>query len=508
MDVKVIVYDERDVCDLKVGKNFMREQAKKYAAEGIRAIQLLRSEVVSNPTIVENLTRYAKGDDTRQSIAARKCTVRAVQWEVAKEFYAANHPQGSTAYMNDTLGLWHDGALVAAMSFSAHGDRRGAASNSLQGVSLTRFATSVRVPGGAGKLLSAWRKENPTAVVVSYSDNRLFSGEMYAKLGFVVTKEVPADYMVYNPFTKELRHKSAFQRKRLERWRVELGRDDIPAYDHLTDPRTEFQMEDALGLLRIYQAGMLRWELPALTPVASATPKAQDYYVYVHRKATTGEIFYVGKGKGGRAWDAKVGRNPHWHRTVAKHGLRVELVQTGMQEWWAFELEQELIACIGRRDTGSGPLVNMTDGGEGESGRVMQESTRKLQSTIKTGKVPSVETRKRMAAAQKGRKHSADTKKKMSASGRKRSADTFGFRPKVAVVKGDSIIFEGSVVAEQWLRANGYPTADRSNLVKCCRGKIKASCGSVWRYATPEETAALKEKGAAWAPFSALRSVA
>lgn len=92
-----------------------------------------------------------------------------------------------------------------------------------------------------------------------------------------------------------------------------------------------------------------------------------DFYVYLHRKKTTGEVFYVGKGTRWRAGN-KVQRNIFWKRVVKKHGLIVEIVERNIQEWYALELERDLIAYYGRRDIGTGCLVNLTDGGEGSSG--------------------------------------------------------------------------------------------------------------------------------------------
>jgi hypothetical protein len=89
----------------------------------------------------------------------------------------------------------------------------------------------------------------------------------------------------------------------------------------------------------------------------------KDFYVYLHRKATTGEVFYVGKGCGGRAWTRK-NRNPFWHKVVAKHGIVVEIIVDGLQEWAALEFESGYIALYGRRNTGYGTLINLTDGGD------------------------------------------------------------------------------------------------------------------------------------------------
>lgn len=90
----------------------------------------------------------------------------------------------------------------------------------------------------------------------------------------------------------------------------------------------------------------------------------KDYYVYIHRKPDN-TVFYVGKGSNRRAWDT-CDRNRHWRNTVRKYGYYVEIVQDGLQEWAALELEVELIAYHGRKDLGNGGLVNLTDGGECE----------------------------------------------------------------------------------------------------------------------------------------------
>lgn len=102
-----------------------------------------------------------------------------------------------------------------------------------------------------------------------------------------------------------------------------------------------------------------------------------DFYVYLHRKKTTGEVFYVGKGTNNRS-RVRNNKSKFWNSIVEKHGYVIEIVESGLQEWYAFELEYNLIAYYGRRDLGRGPLVNLTDGGEGASGSIVSEE-RKLQ---------------------------------------------------------------------------------------------------------------------------------
>ena len=56
-----------------------------------------------------------------------------------------------------------------------------------------------------------------------------------------------------------------------------------------------------------------------------------SYYVYLHRRGTDNEVFYVGKGKGRRAWHTW-GRNKHWRNSVDKHGFFVDIVVDDLQE--------------------------------------------------------------------------------------------------------------------------------------------------------------------------------
>lgn len=107
----------------------------------------------------------------------------------------------------------------------------------------------------------------------------------------------------------------------------------------------------------------------------------KKYYVYGHYKKTTGEIFYVGKGCGYRAWRGDMKgrpRNGLWRRIADKHGYRVEILKDELDESSAFELERELIALHGRRDLKTGTLANMTDGGEGVSGHKYTPTTERL----------------------------------------------------------------------------------------------------------------------------------
>ncbi len=101
------------------------------------------------------------------------------------------------------------------------------------------------------------------------------------------------------------------------------------------------------------------------------------YYVYLHKKATDGTPFYVGKGSGKRA-HAHHNRSALWHNIVEKHGFEVELVKEGLEEEEAFQLECDLIAQYGRKDSGKGMLANHTDGGDGVRGAIITDRLRAI----------------------------------------------------------------------------------------------------------------------------------
>lgn len=95
------------------------------------------------------------------------------------------------------------------------------------------------------------------------------------------------------------------------------------------------------------------------------------HYVYVHRRATDGLVFYVGKGSSpDRATDT-ASRNQYWQNIVAKHGRTVEVVAHFETDALAQQCERDMIAWYGRQS-----LANLTDGGDGCAGIVMSQEAR------------------------------------------------------------------------------------------------------------------------------------
>lgn len=128
--------------------------------------------------------------------------------------------------------------------------------------------------------------------------------------------------------------------------------------------------------------------------MADASLAGDHFYVYVHRRLSTGEPFYVGKGAGQRAYMFK-GRNEHWNRIVSKDGGRnLTFVARGLDEELAFFAEVELIEKYRRMGVA---LCNSTDGGDGCSGY-------KWPPNRKPNPKRTAEQIERIAALQRGKK--------------------------------------------------------------------------------------------------------
>ena len=78
------------------------------------------------------------------------------------------------------------------------------------------------------------------------------------------------------------------------------------------------------------------------------------FYVYLHRRLDTNEVFYIGKGTKKRAWDRDSRKTQKWKDIVNSVGYSVEIYRDNLTEQEADLLETELI------NTSQWNLVNVT----------------------------------------------------------------------------------------------------------------------------------------------------
>ena len=228
---------------------------RRAEAAGIRIITVWDFDWLKRRGVIERHLLHALGIDPSPRINARACATEEIGGSDANAFYSDHHIQGACRGAVLNFGLKRDGELVAAMSFTRGGTRRGKTGEGEW--ELARYATSAIVRGGASKLFKAFIETARPETVWSFSDNQHFGGGLYGTLGFREDGRLPADYRVIDPKTMKVWHKSQWQRKNIPNRLREMGSAERFTPDG--DPRTERQMQDLTGALRVWDAGKTRW---------------------------------------------------------------------------------------------------------------------------------------------------------------------------------------------------------------------------------------------------------
>lgn len=160
-----------------VDEDYHLNKAEKCNQKGIRLIQIFEDEFETKEDIVKSLLTHILRKTTNR-IYARKCNIKTVNEEEAKEFLNENHLQG---YIKSDYyyGLFSDEQLISIMSFSLKDGIE-------KSYSIDRFCTKkyTAIIGGASKLLSYFITDiNPSQIIVTV-DRKWSKGNLYKKLGF------------------------------------------------------------------------------------------------------------------------------------------------------------------------------------------------------------------------------------------------------------------------------------------------------------------------------------
>lgn len=223
-----------------VDSNYHTNKLEATATAGYRLITIFADEIEKSPNIVVSRLKHIFGL-VKEKVGARQCSIIEISTEQASTFLNANHIQG-TANASIKLGAFNNGNLVAVMTFSRNRIFTGSRDSHYE---LIRFATTGLIIGIASKMFKYFiSKYNPTKII-SYADRRWSNGDLYHKLGFVLDRTSKANYW-YTKNCTFREHRFNYTKHRL----VEQGFDLN---------KTEQQIMNELGYLRIYDCGTLRF---------------------------------------------------------------------------------------------------------------------------------------------------------------------------------------------------------------------------------------------------------
>jgi hypothetical protein len=138
--------------------------------------------------------------------------------------------------------------------------------------------------------------------------------------------------------------------------------------------------------------------------------------LYRHIRLDKNEPFYIGIGANEKRAFNKVSRNIYWKNIVSKTNYTVEILFDDLTIEQACEKEKEFIILYGRKDLGTGTLVNMTDGGDyfGCIGYKHTDEHKNYMSNLFKNRPLNKETKNKLSEINKGKKASDETKLKIS----------------------------------------------------------------------------------------------
>lgn len=239
------LYWHNELSSAARGFRYHRDKQRACEAQGMSLVTVFEDEWKTRQEAVENVILSRMGA-VAATFGARKCDLQPVDPRVASVFLARHHVQGAPTSMWAAWGLYVVNRLLAVITVGPH-HRQGHEQTAV--LSRLCFPRGIQVTGGAKRLFKqvlACARERRCDRLVSWSDNRWFSGTVYPWLGFSLAEELPPDYtyVVLNKACTRVSKQS--QRKSVT---------GCPA------GMTEHEWALERGLARIWDCGKKRWEM-------------------------------------------------------------------------------------------------------------------------------------------------------------------------------------------------------------------------------------------------------
>lgn len=189
-------------------KKYHLSKTEKCRERGYRLIHINSNEWMHNKELVKSRLRNLLGFS--EKIGARQCKIQEVGRVESDKFLEENHIQGNCVH-KVAIGLYYHGELVSLMTF---GKPR---FNKKIQFELLRYANKCNysVQGGASRCFAYFVKNYFPVNIVSYSDRRWNTGNLYKKLGFEFVKNTEPNYWYTNDYVN-LENRMRYQKHKLK----------------------------------------------------------------------------------------------------------------------------------------------------------------------------------------------------------------------------------------------------------------------------------------------------
>jgi group I intron endonuclease len=172
-------------------------------------LQILEIEWQAQTKLVKDRLLHKAGK-IQTKYFARNCTVEEIDPAISSAFLIENHIQGSIPAKTH-LGLMYNNELVSVMTFGT------ARFDTIYEWELLRFASKrgISVIGAAGKLFKHFTRQYTPSSIISYSNARWNTGEVYKLIGMKFMRKSPINYFYMKD--NQIYSRFKFQKHKLEK---------------------------------------------------------------------------------------------------------------------------------------------------------------------------------------------------------------------------------------------------------------------------------------------------
>ena len=190
----------------KLEKNYHLLKKNDCISKNIELLQFWDIEIVNKLNIVKSIICTKLNKNTK--IFARKCKLQIIDSKIAKIFCDENH-LSSGRYSKINYGLYYNDELYMVICINK---------NKKYQYELIRSCTKngFSVIGGLSKLLNAFYNNYNNPTLLSYCDNRVFSGNSYISCGFKFIGLTKPNYWYYQDNEYILKSRIMFQKHKLK----------------------------------------------------------------------------------------------------------------------------------------------------------------------------------------------------------------------------------------------------------------------------------------------------